>query len=878
MVLSLRAAKNLRGASLAATAFFALPICAHAQTPRTPAPFRPPSVPLIAHDPYFSIWSAGDKLTDVETRHWTGKAQTLTALVRVDGETFRLMGVEPASVPALPQTRVQVLPTRTIYDFANQKVAVTLTFTTPALPSDLPVLARPITYITVSARSLDGGSHAVQVYSDAGAELTINQPSQPVVWNRAKIAGLTTLRMGSQEQPILAKRGDDLRIDWGYLYLSAPENKGTQAVFAPRADSQRLWMSDGKLPKTDDTRQPRPVSDAHPVAALAFDLGKVSASPVSRFWMVGYDDEQSVTYMNQPLLPYWRKNGMDMSKLLPIARREHDELETRSAAFDTEIMADLTRVGGAKYAQIAALAYRQSLAANKIALDDNGSPLMFSKENFSNGCVATVDILYPAAPQLLLLSPTLAKASMVVVLNYANSPRWKFPFAPHDLGTYPRADGQVYGGGERTEDNQMPVEETGNMLILLAAVAKQDGNSRFADPFWPLLKRWAAYLETKGFDPESQLSTDDFAGHLAHNVNLSAKAIEALGAYSILCQMHGDTAEATRVRKVAQELATRWETEARDGDHYKLAFDRAGTWSQKYNLVWDKILDLNLFPQSVMQTEMAFYKKSQNRFGLPLDNRQPYTKLDWTIWTGTLTGSASDFATLADPVYDFLNATPDRNPMSDWYQTREPRQVGFQARAVVGGVFLPALTDATLWKKWAGRDPINKATPGLTWAALPVAPTVVPVIATSEETGQTWRYTFSAPPTGWNQPGFNDADWKQGPGAFGRAGTSGAETRTVWSTDDIWIRRTVTVPSGSLDGLKLYVAHDEDAEIYIDGVLAQSMNGYNTSYEPYNISRDALAKMTPGKMVTLAVHCHQSTGGQGIDVGFVKIVPAARKK
>ncbi|MBC8140069.1 MAG: DUF4965 domain-containing protein, partial [Armatimonadetes bacterium] len=658
--------------SVATTLVVSTGACAQSSAPAAPVQlppasttaFRPPSVPLVTHDPYFSIWSAGDKLTDTDTRHWTGKPHTLSALIRVDGETLRLMGSQPSAVAALPQTRLQVLPTRTVYEFANKKIAVTMTFTTPALPEDLPVLSRPVTYITYAARSLDGATHTVQVYTDAGSELAVNVPSQAVVWNRVPTPGLTTLRIGSQEQPVLAKRGDDLRIDWGYLYLSVPTNKATQAAFAPRATAQEAWMRTGTLLLTDDSQQPRPPSEGQPVAAVGLDLGKVGAKSTSRFLMLGYDDVQSLTFMEQPLQAYWRKNGMTMTRLLPVANKEYGSLQTRCAAFDAELMTDLRRVGGEKYAQIAALAYRQSLAANKIVFDENGAPLMFSKENFSNGCMGTVDLIYPAAPQLLLLSPTMTKASIAPILAYAGSSRWKFPFAPHDIGTYPRGDGQVYGGGERTEDNQMPVEETGNILILLAAVAKHDGNARFCDPYWPTIRKWAAYLEAKGFDPESQLSTDDFAGHLAHNVNLSAKAIEALGSYAALCQMRGEKAESTRVRKVAQTMATRWETEARDGDHYRLAFDKADTWSQKYNLAWDRILDLNLFPASVMQTETAFYKKNMNRYGLPLDNRETYTKLDWTVWTATLSGSRADFETITAPVYDFLNATEDRNPMT----------------------------------------------------------------------------------------------------------------------------------------------------------------------------------------------------------------------
>jgi hypothetical protein len=256
------------------------------------------------------------------------------------------------------------------------------------------------------------------------------------------------------------------------------------------------------------------------------------------------------------------------------------------------------------------------------------------------------------------------------------------------------------------------------MLILLAALAKMEGNAGFAGKYWPVVHNWAEYLKAKGFDPENQLCTDDFAGHLAHNVNLSAKAIVALGAYAQLCQLRGDEKTAQTYSNLAGELAARWVKEADDGDHYRLAFDRPSTWSQKYNLVWDRILGLGLFPDDMLKKEMVFYQKAQKKYGLPLDNRKLYTKIDWTLWTACLTGDRADFDALVAPVYDFLNTTPDRAPMTDWFETHNARRVGFTARPVVGGLLLRALYDSATWSKYAGRDKANI----MNWAPLPTAP------------------------------------------------------------------------------------------------------------------------------------------------------------
>ncbi len=469
--------------------------------------------------------------------------------------------------------------------------------------------------------------------------------------------------------------------------------------------AREAFSSAGRLPESDDIADPTdPRRGAGSALAFAIDLGRVSAQPATRYLMLAYDDLFSIEYFQRRERAWWRRNGAGPADLLRAARRDHDALAARARRFDDELMADLRQAGGEEYARLAALAYRQTLAAHKLVADADGTPMYFPKENFSTGCIATVDVIYPSAPFTLLFNPQLLKAQIQPVFDYARMPRWPWPFAPHDLGTYPQANGQVYGGGERTEDNQMPVEESGNMLILTAALARAEGSSDFARKYWPQLTKWAEYLRDKGLDPENQLSTDDFAGHLAHNANLSIKAILALGAYAQLCELTGRKPEAALYRKTAQDFAAKWQQLAADGDHYKLAFDKPGTWSQKYNLVWDRILGLDLFPADVTRREVAFYLGKQNAYGLPLDNRRDYTKLDWILWTATLAGNGADFQKFVAPVYRFANESPSRVPLTDWFDTVTAKQQGFQARSVVGGVFIKMLADPAMWKKWSSRS------------------------------------------------------------------------------------------------------------------------------------------------------------------------------
>ncbi len=676
-----------------------------AQT-ETSAPLRAPATPLIVHDPYFSIWSTSDRLTDGPTRHWTGASQQLSGFVRIDGENYRYLGNAEHSIPAMDETDRKLTPTRTIVTLQSSKIEIRISFLTPSFPDDLKVMSRPVTYLTWDVKSRDGAEHDVTLYLDVDGSIATNTEDEPVVWSRAQIPGLQMLRVGSQKQPMLQQWGDNLRINWGYFYLAVPDSDGSASLAAGNRGDRDRFISNGSLPEQDDLDLPRVPQSRYPprpLLNLALPLGKVGTSAVTRHVLLAYDDLYPIEYMHQKLLPYWRKEFPSFAAMLEAAARDYAPMEKRAEQYDSELEHDLVQAGGSEYAAIAILAFRQAIAAHKLVEDANGIPFFMPKENFSNGSISTVDVIYPSAPMFLFLNPKLVEAQLEPVARYAETEHWKFPFAPHDLGVYPLANGQLYGGGEVSEDDQMPVEESGNMILLFAAVAHAEHDTAFAKRYWPLLTKWADYLFEKGFDPENQLCTDDFAGHLAHNTNLSIKAIEALAAYAQMAKQLGEARTAEKYDAAAKSMATKWVEMAADGDHYRLAFDKSGTWSQKYNLVWDTLLGVHMFPVDVAAKEVAFYKTRINPYGLPLDNRAKYTKLDWTIWSATMAVNPADFRAIVHPVFQFLNQTPDRVPMTDWYDTVTAHQVGFQARSVVGGVYIKMLADPDLWNKWAER-------------------------------------------------------------------------------------------------------------------------------------------------------------------------------
>ena len=736
--------------------------CQQQKTENTFQPYaetdlRLPSVPLVVNDPYFSIWSPYDKLTDGTTRHWTDSEMPLLGLLRVDGQNYRFMGQQQEyileaiapmadesnwegrvvrevqkdgwqaetfddsqwhtekaawgspnldyigsrwsrensdiyirrqvdltaenlqqdlyiryshddvfelyvngtqvantgetwvdgvvlhltdSLKALlhegsnmiaahchnttggayadfglfrnvqqqcdaplvaEQKSVDVLATNTYYTFACGPVELDMVFTAPMLIDDYDLISAPINYISYQVRSTDGAQHDVQLYIGASPLLAVNRDNQPTVTTYGTQEGVSYVRTGTIDQPILAKKGDGICIDWGYFYLPAING---EVCIGNTVDVESSFMLTGTLPASEDKIMAYKASEM-PTLAYLHNFGSVREA--ASYALVGYDEVQDIEYMYKRYKGYWAHDGeVSIFHAFKKLDAEYASIMARCRQFDKTIYDDGMAAGGKQYAEILSGSYRHVMAAHKLFQDEEGNLLWFSKENNSNGCVNTVDLTYPEAPLFLVYNPELQKAMMTSIFDYSLSGRWTKPFAAHDLGTYPIANGQVYGG-------DMPLEEAGNMITLAAMLCKIDGNTKYVDKYWDILTTWADYLAENGQDPENQLCTDDFAGHWAHNCNLSLKAICGVAGYAEMARMRGDVETADKYLAEARKMAETWEDMALEDDHYRLAFDRENTWSQKYNMIWDKLWKLGLFSDEVYAREIPYYIKVQNK-------------------------------------------------------------------------------------------------------------------------------------------------------------------------------------------------------------------------------------------------------------------------
>ena len=473
-------------------------------------------------------------------------------------------------------------------------------------------------------------------------------------------------------------------------------NDNLSTVFNGSYKSRASFASDGTIPSQDDNRQPREASNDWPVIAVSWNFTVSASEPQSRYLIFAYDDIQSIDYFSTRLPPYWRRGGDDAITLIKNATRDYTATLGKLDEYDQNLIDALSTAASPYYTTIASLVFRQTFGSCKLVWNaEQGIPWYFMKEVSSSGDLSTVDVIFPASPLFLYTNPYLMELLLLPILAYANnetSVPYSLAWAPHHLGIYP------IGDITPEQQEQMPVEETGNLLMIIAALVsysqkqEKDYQSLIFPKYQTFIQGWGDYLISGDGvlpDPGDQLCTDDFLGPSPHNVNLALKGIVGLGCYAHICGLQNRSNDATKYMTYAEQYADYWLKNANNGDHYRLQYDLPNTWSLKYNMLYQYIIGVNLYSNSVMQTKIAYYTGTDrlNTYGIPLNSEQTFTKLDWLSWIAAMAPNKNDRLDIFQRIYNFANETPDRVPLTDWCDPVAGTQYGFQARPVLGAVY-----------------------------------------------------------------------------------------------------------------------------------------------------------------------------------------------
>lgn len=576
-------------------------------------------------------------------------------------------------VKTATQLWVDVQATQTRYMFRCGAVDLKLTFTAPHFADRTDKLSMPVNYITYEVIPTDGRKHSTEIYWELGIRQALGTTS-------AEISAKKTQRIFKANNPKQHLWVNTIPTTpaWGDFYMAVDDVKTKGYAVGDAGTLRCQFARQGTLTQAEDSTGRDVDGDYLAVAQTVDGKGKLT---------LGFDPQCTVKFFGHNLMPYWKRNELTMPDILLEAEQKYEENMQLSNRFDHQLMMDGLLAGGKEYAELCAIAYRQTISAFLLASGVKGELVVHTKN------VGPTDVYYPASILYLYYNPALVAAMLEPIFYHCESGQWQRPFPPHDLGDYPLVNGQTFGAG-------LPVEEAGNMLLLTAAISYLQQDTAYSHKHWDVLSRWSKYLLQTGIDAGQETASDVFAPQPPHSANLSAKSILALAAYARMAEKMNRTETARIVHDTVKHRAEEWQQLAYAGDHYRYGLDGDTIWGLKYNLIWDKLLDLHVFPDSVFQKETEFYINNQQTYGVPLLTGYDRTKTEWNLWIASFAGDRKTFRRLMLPVYHYMNETDDRVPMSDVYVTGDSiRPSEFVNRPVVGGVFIQLLKQKMKHKK-----------------------------------------------------------------------------------------------------------------------------------------------------------------------------------
>ncbi|KAF2101922.1 DUF1793-domain-containing protein [Rhizodiscina lignyota] len=648
-------------------------------------PVAPPTYPLAVRNPYLSAWMPGNQIAELasgQPEFWFGNPLNWAIIVRVDGHAYDLFGVHGSSSSSSAATVVsaEYTSTHSIFNLGAGSVQFTLDFFSPVSLTNYVRESLPFSYLTVTATAASGSPN-VQIYSDIDETWTGQNASTSAT---RSVAGSTSiLTLNADNAATYSQSADEIALWADVVYASRPVNGSKLSVATGSPDSVRgSFEKNGSLPTSASSWT------AGDVAGIAHDLGQISGSK-SVTYAIGVVRENAINYLGQAQTGFYRTEFSETSDALNHFLDDYDAAIEESDGLDSTIQTTGASVAGSNYSDILALSLRQIFGGVDVTAESTNSstPLAFMKEISSDGNVNTIDVIFPTLPFWYALAPNYIRLLLEPDMAYMATGRWPRQFAIHDIGSnYPNATGHDNGAEE-----DMPIEESGNILILSYAYQLATGDTSFTTKYSALFKQFADYIAANGLYPTNQLSTTDGLGSFTNMTSLGIKSAVSLAAYG---KMTGQSNYTSLGRSFASTINTIgtgiFTSNATDQPYFDIVYDNT-TWYMQFNIMPDKLLGLDVFNQSTFNAQSAFYPAVRSQAGVAIEELAQWGKTDWQMWCaaaslGTPTGNATA-QMFVDDLHAFMANGMNTIPFSDRYWVDGP-QVGegvFRARPTVGG-------------------------------------------------------------------------------------------------------------------------------------------------------------------------------------------------
>ncbi|KAL9118607.1 MAG: hypothetical protein Q9187_004847 [Circinaria calcarea] len=620
---------------------------------------------------------------------WAGQNLTLALLARVDGTTYSLMGVPspPTEIQPASVTSAEYTSTHTVFKLTAGTASLTLDFFSPVSPNNFLRQSLPFSYLTI--RASNTASSAIEVYADIDESWTGQTGN---TWSSFSTSEATSVFQLSVNGAYLYSENADQALWGNVIFASRPSTSSNLSTQSGSFEDVR-----GQFATKGSLDGSVPAYTAGDVIAIAQDLGTVTAETSVTF-AFGYVREAAVNYLGNARTGFYRATYKDPVTAVSYFLDDLSAAQTESLSVDSDLMSRSTASAGSNYSDIITLSVRQLYGAIDVTISNDtlntDDVLVFLKEISSNGNTNTVDVLFPAFPAFYVMAPEYIRLSLEPVLQYLATGRWKQPYPIHDIGThYPNATGH-----DDQQAEPMPVEESGNLLIMAYAYMLATGKSDFATRYHSLFQSYADYLVANGLNISFQLSTDDFAGPLANQTNLAIKAAVGLTAFGAMTGMDNYT---TVGLNFADQLYGQGLGTDAEKTHFTLTYGNDNSFTTAFNLYPSTLLNLSTFPTEAFEMETIYYPTIRAEAGIPLDSRVDLGKTDWMHFAAAYTTNTMTRDLFINDVHAFISQASNDNqvPFSDKYFVSGDQgnpvggYSGFRARPVVGGHFATLALD-----------------------------------------------------------------------------------------------------------------------------------------------------------------------------------------